>query len=212
MSKGANAWVWQEGKHRNILETLAAGLGEDQTRHLIMEYRARQALVDFGPWRDSIVNQGINYTWGETLNAECGSNTAEDYLSSAYAPTTTSGTTITPDDSTLPGWSGANQIPLTVSGNQVKLDFKPSGANMRMQLAYWAEDGTAVYSQPVTDGEVCLRLDKAPKNDVVIAVVSNTDYIYEGDETRHVKYCYTVDMVEGVTATADRETQWFLND
>lgn len=212
VSKGANAWVWQEGEHRNILETLAAGLGEEQTRHLIMEYRARQALVDFGPWRDSIINQGINYTWGETLNAECGSDTAEDYLSSAYAPTTTNGATITPDDYTLPGWSGANQIPLTVSGNQVKLDFKPSGANMRMQLAYWAEDGTAVYSQPVTEGEACLRLDKAPKNNVVIAVVSNTDYIYEGDETRHVKYGYTIDMVEGVTATADRETQWFLNE
>jgi hypothetical protein len=83
---------------------------------------------------------------------------------------------------------------------------------MRMQIAYWAEDGTAVYSQPTESGEVCLRLDKPPKNDVVIAVVSNTDHIYEGEETRHARYDYTVEMVEGATSTADRTTRWFLND
>ena len=64
-----------------------------------MEYRARLALVDFGPWRDSIINTGINNTWGQTLNRECGTGTnPPDYTSTAYAPTTTSGTTINPDD------------------------------------------------------------------------------------------------------------------
>lgn len=213
VSKGANAWVWAQENPRNVLETLASGLGEEQTRHLVMEYRARTALVDFGPWRDAIINQGINYTWGDNLNRECGSGESPpDYLSSAYAPTTTEGTTIVPDDYTLPGWTGANQIPLNVSGEQVRLDFNPEGDNMRLQLAYWAEDGTAVYSQPAESGEVCLRLDKPPKNDVVIAVVSNTDYVYEGEETRHAKHDYTVEMVEGATSTADRTTQWFLND
>jgi hypothetical protein len=47
---------------------------------------------------------------------------------------------------------------------------------------------------------------------VVIAVVSNTDHIYEGEETHHARYDYTVEMVEGVTSTADRTTRWFLND
>jgi hypothetical protein len=83
---------------------------------------------------------------------------------------------------------------------------------MRLQLAYWAEDGTAVYSQPVESGELCLRLDKAPRDGVVIAVVSNTDYVYSGDDTRRAKYDYTIDMVEGVSATASRTTQWFRND
>ena len=211
VSPGANAWVWQQRNPRNILEVLATGLGEAQTRRLVMEYRARQALVDFGPWRDSIINTGINNTWGQTLNRECGTGTnPPNYTSTAYAPTTTSGSTITPDDYTLPGWSGANQIPLNVSGTNVRLNFKPEGANMRMQLAYWAEDGTAVYSQPTETGQLCLRLDKPPKGGVVIAVVSNTDYIYAGDATRRAKYDYTIEMVEGVTATANRTTKWFM--
>lgn len=83
---------------------------------------------------------------------------------------------------------------------------------MRMQIAYWADDGTAVYSQPAESGEVCLRLDKAPKSDVVLAVVSNTDYVYEGDETRFAKFDYSIEMVEGATSTANRTTQWFAND
>lgn len=213
VSPGANAWIWAQENPRNILETLATGLGEENTRRLVMEYRARTALVDFGPFRDSIINQGINYTWGDDLNRECGSgDNPPDYMSSAYAPTTTAGSTVTPDDYTLPGWSGANQIPLNVSGETVRLNFNPEGANMRMQLAYWAEDGTAVYSQPVESGELCLSLEKAPRDNVVIAVVSNTDYIYEGDETRWERYDYSFEMVEGATSTADRTTQWFLND
>lgn len=213
VSEGAMAWVWAQANPRNILETLATGLGEEQTRHLVMEYRARTALVDFGPWRQSIINQGINYTWGDNLNRECGSgDNPPDYLSSAYAPTTTEGSTIIPDDYTLPGWSGANQIPLNVSGDKVRLNFNPEGQNMRMQLAYWAEDGTAIYSQPVENGELCLNLEKAPKNNVVIAVVSNTDYVFEGEETRWARFDYSVDMVEGVTSTASRTTKWFMND
>ena len=165
----------------------------------------------FRPWRDSIINTGINNSWGQTLNRECGSGTnPPDYLSTAYAPTTTSGSTITPDDYTLPGWSGANQIPLNVTGNEVRLNFKPVGANMRMQLAYWATDGTAVYSQPKESGQLCLRLDKAPKGGVVIAVVSNTDYVYAGDATRRAKYDYSIEMVQGVTSTASRTTKWFI--
>jgi hypothetical protein len=213
LSPGANAWIWQQSTPRNILETLAKGLGAAQTRHLIMEYRARTALVDFGPWRNSIISTGINYAWGDTLNRECGTGTnPANYTASAYAPTTTNGSTIEPDDYTLPGWSGANQIPLNVTGNQVRLNFRPTGANMRMQLAYWATDGTAVYSQPVESGELCLRLDKAPRNGVVIAVVSNTDYVYTGDAIRRAKYDYSVDMVQGVTSTASRTTRWFTNN
>ena len=140
---------------RNILETLASGLGEAQIRRLITEYRARQAC-GFRPLRDAIINTGINNTWGQTLNRECGTGTdPANYTSTAYAPTTTSGSTITPDDYTLPGWS-CDDSPLNVSGNEVRLNFKPVGANMRMQLAYWATDGTAVYSQPKrADNSAC---------------------------------------------------------
>jgi hypothetical protein len=65
---------------------------------------------------------------------------------------------ITPSLGTLPGWSGDNQIPLKVDGDRVRVNFAPQGNNMRMQLAYRAEDGTAVYSQPVESGEACLDI------------------------------------------------------
>jgi hypothetical protein len=210
VSEGANAWVWQQAQPRNILETLSTGLGDEQTRHLVMEYNARKALVDFGQWRDSIIGH-IDREWGSTINREIGTADIPEYQAVAYAPTTTNGSTIVPDDYTLPGWSGANQVPLSVSGDQVRVNFNPEAANMRMQLAYWAEDGTAVYSQPVDSGELCLNLDEAPKNGVVIAVVSNTDYIYTGDSIRFEKYDYSIDTVSGVNSTADRTTQWFLN-
>jgi hypothetical protein len=176
-----------------------------------MEFSARKALVDFGQWRDSMIRY-VNGEWGSTIKREIGTADIPDYTAVAYASTTTAGSTITPDEYTLPGWSGSNQIPLNVTGNQVKMNFNPQGENMRMQLAYWAEDGTAVYSKPVESGEACLRLDKTPKNGVVIAVISNTDYIYTGDSIRFEKYNYSVDMVEGATSTASRTTQWFLND
>lgn len=213
VSPGAVAWLWAQPTPRNILETLATGLGEKQTRHLVTEFRARSALVDFGLWRESIIEDGINSAFGQTLNRECGSgDNPPDYLATPYAPTTMVGSQIVPDPYTLPGWSGANQIPLQVSGNQMRLQFSPVGQNMTLQLAYWAEDGSAVYSRPVDHGELCLNLSKPPKGGVVIAVVTNTDYVYVNDETRRAKHDYRIDLVQGATATADRETKWFLNE
>ena len=73
---------------------------------------------------------------------------------------------------------------------------------MRLQLVYRAEDGSAVYGEPVESGEACLNLQKPPKNGVVIAVVSNVDYLYEGEETRTRKHDYRIHLVEGVSGTA----------
>jgi hypothetical protein len=69
-------------------------------------------------------------------------------------------------------------------------------------LAYRAADGSAVYSKPVTNGEACLDLTKAPKNGVVVAVVSNVDHLYNGEETRTRKHDYRMQLLEGVTGTA----------
>jgi hypothetical protein len=212
VSKGSNAWIWNQ-KKVNILETLATGLGEEQTRRLVMEYRARQALIDFKEWTDAFKGV-VNSNWGINITAE--NNTPggiwmqpPPYKASAYAQSTTSGTTVTPEPLTLPGWSGANQIPLTVSGDTVKVNFKPVDASMRLQLVYRASDGSAVYGQPVSSGEACLRLDKAPKNSVVIAVISNTDYLYTSDAIRKKKYSYTLDLVSGATGTASTTSKYF---
>jgi hypothetical protein len=65
-----------------------------------------------------------------------------------------------------------------------------------------AEDGSAIYGEPVESGEACLTLQKPPKNGVVIAVVSNVDYSYEGEETRTRKYDYRIHLIESVSGTA----------
>ena len=54
------------------------------------------------------------------------------------------------------------------------------------------------------------RTTRPPKDGVVIAVVSNTDYIYAGDATRRAKYDYSIEMVEGATSTASRTSKWFM--
>lgn len=205
VSKGANAWIWAKGPHNHILRSLSSGLGEEQTQRVIMEFRARQAMVDFGPWSNGFKGP-INSNWGRTINAEpVAGGILQDpgaHRLTFYSATTQEGTTLIPSTTTLPGWSGANQIPLKVTGNKVRVNFQPIGQNMRVQLAYRAADGTAVYSKPVTSGEACLDLTKAPKNGVVVAVVSNVDYLYNGEETRTRKHDYRLQLLEGVTGTA----------
>jgi len=205
VSPGANAWIWKKGTENSILASLAGGLGVEQTQRLIMEYRARQAMVDFGPWSDAFKDP-INGNWGRTVGAERidGGILQEPapYRLGFYAEASKQGDTLVPSTETLPGWSGANQIPLKVSGNKVRVNFKPIGQNMRLQLAYRAQDGSAVYSQPVASGEACLNLDKAPKDGSVVAVVSNVDHLYQGEETRKRKHDYRIQLLEGVSGTA----------
>ncbi|MFC3115782.1 cellulose-binding domain-containing protein [Cellvibrio fontiphilus] len=205
VSKGANAWIWAKGPHNHILRSLSAGVGEEQVQRMIMEFRARQAMVDFGPWSNAF-KVPINNNWGRTINAErIDGGILQDpgaHRLTFYSATTQEGTTLVPSTTTLPGWSGANQIPLKVTGNKVRVNFQPIGQNMRVQLAYRAADGSAVYSKPVASGEACLDLTKAPKNGVVVAVVSNVDHLYNGEETRTRKHDYRLQLVEGVTGTA----------
>jgi hypothetical protein len=54
-----------------------------------------------------------------------------------------------------------------------------------------------------------LRVDKPAKNSVVIAVISNTDYVYTGDAIRKKKYGYTLDLVSGVSGTASTTGKYF---
>lgn len=204
LSKGSNAWIWKKGSQNQILRSLAEGLGDAQTRRLVSEYRAREAMVDFGDWSNGF-KQPINDNWGRTISSEAsagGIYRSTSHRLSFYAATTQTGNTLIPATDTLPGWTGANQIPLKVSGNRLRVNFQPLGNNMRFQLAYRAADGTAVYSEPVENGEACLNLAKPPKNGVVVGIATSTDYVYNGELTRKAKYDYRVHLLEGVSGTA----------
>src|SRR6185436_3682116 len=105
-----------------------------------------------------------------------------------YVVTTNSSGTLTPERRTLPGWSGANQIPLTVSSatGNVTVNFTPLGTNLTCQLVYRATDNSVIYGKSVVSGACTLTssVGKAIKNNVVVAVISNTDFRYNGESNR----------------------------
>ncbi len=210
LGPGSVPWIWRNCPER-VLEGIAAELGEEQTRRLITEYRAKQALIDMKQWSNAF-KKLLNNNFGSNIGPEW-----EPYWincpvwkATPYAKTTDDGTgRLTPEERTLPGWSGANQIPLTVSESLVTVDFQPIGENMSCQLCYRATDGAPVYSTPVTSGECSLQLDKAPGKGVVLAVICNTDYNYLGEATRKAHFDYRLKLVTGISGAADIYTKWY---
>ena len=207
---GSVPWIWRNCPGR-VLEGISAKLGDEQTRRLIMEYRAKQALLDMKKWSNAFKSL-LNSYFGTSIGPEWSPYwiNCETWKATPYAKTTNDGTgLLTPEQRTTPGWSGANQIPLTVTGTMATVDFQPIGANMTCQLCYRASDGTPVYGAPVSSGACSLRLDKTPIQGVIIAVICNTDYKYLGDSTRKKHYDYRLKMGTGVTGPADINTRWY---
>ena len=220
VSPGSVAWVWRYCTNR-VLEGLAktpGGLGDHQTRRLIKEYRARQVMCDFGKWSNAY-KALLNNNWGITIDQEwspywidCAAWTAR-----CYVVTTNNSGTLTPEQRTLPGWSGANQIPLTVASGTgtVTVNFTPLGTNMSCQLVYRATDNSVVYSKTVASGVCALTppAGKPIKNNVVVAVVCNTDYAYNGESSRTNKFDYRLQIsgvgTAGVTGVANIASKWW---
>lgn len=209
LGDGSIAWIWVNCPGR-VLEGLAGGIGEAQMRRVITEYRSKMALMDLGEWTKASIDL-LNANFGANIGAENQPAYLEPPLwkVTPYAATTRNGNILTPDTLTLPGWSGSNQIPLTVTGNSVTVDFQPIGANMTCQLAYRTTTGKPVYSEFVSKGNCTLNLTEAPANNVVIAVITNTDYIYKGEATRKAKFDYRLGLVTGVTGAASINTKWY---
>jgi hypothetical protein len=214
VSQGSVAWIWQNCPTR-VLEGLASpngGLGPAQTRRLIKEFRGRQAMCDFGRRSPAYANL-LNGVWGSNIRPEYEPIWihADPWTATCYVDTTNQAGTLIPEERTLPGWSGANQIPLTVApgATNVSVDFQPIGANMSCQLVYRATDGSVVYSYPVSSGTCSLNLDQAVENDVVIAVICNTDYAFTGDALRSTKFDYRLTPGTGISGTAYIYTKWW---
>lgn len=250
VSPGSIAWVWQHCTNR-VLEGIAlrpGGLGDAQTRRLIMEYHARRAFCDFGRWSGAF-QALLNNNWNGMLSPEGSPRWIEAaaWRQTCYQPTTNNAGVLTSDPLTVPGWSGSNLIPLTVNGTgTVSVNFQPlgnslivSGAggipiantgtnviyngpsttpmanptvpsnNLTCQLVYRATDGTVVYGQPVSGGTCSIRLDKPVRNNVVVAVITNTDYIFQGESSRRTRFDYRLTLGTGVTGTANVNTRWY---
>lgn len=207
---GSVPWIWKNCPEK-ILEGISVTLGDEQTRRLIVEYRAKQALIDMKKWSNAC-KRLLNDNFGRSIGPEWQPYwiNCDTWKATPYVKTENDGSgLLTPEQRTTPGWSGANQIPLKVSGGTISVDFQPIGQNMFCQLCYRATDGTPVYSVPVKSGACSLRIDKAPANNVVIAVVCNTDYKYQGESTRKAHYDYRLQLGAGVDGTADIYTKWY---
>nr|WP_321451195.1 T9SS type A sorting domain-containing protein [uncultured Carboxylicivirga sp.] len=207
------AWIWRNCENR-VLDGISETLGDYQMRRLIMEYRAKQAMVDMGNWTGAC-RQLLDDNFGSAIQAEWEPAWIKPdvWYATPYAVTTDDGTgLLTPEYRTTPGWSGANQIPLIVEGDKVTVDFQPIGNNMSCQLCYRATDGTVVYGEPVLGGECSLNIDKPAANDLVIAVICNTDYIYEGEQTRKAHFDYRLQLGDGVKERANWNLRWYQYD
>jgi hypothetical protein len=212
LGDGSVPWIWRNAAGR-VLEGVASGIGAAQTRRLITEYRAKQAVVDFGVWKNACVAL-LDAAWQMNITAEWQPSWLNPAAWSAtpYVATTNSSGLLTPEARTLPGWSGANQIPLTVTGGAgtvVTVNFEPIGANMTCQLVYRNTSGVPVYSNYVSSGSCSITLPSAAASNVVIAVITNTDYIYNGESTRTAHYDYRLRLVAGISGAANVYTKWY---
>jgi hypothetical protein len=206
-------WIWRHCPER-VLEGMADTLGDLQMRRLITEYRAKQALVDMGVWT-AAATKLMNDFFAIRIKAEWQPSWLNPpvWYSTPYAKTTDDGSgRLTPEYRTTPGWSGANQIPLHVSGDTVSLEFQPIGKNMSCLICYRDTNGIQVYGEPVDSGNCSLYLESPPANGVVIAVICNTDYIYEGEVTRKAHFDYRIVPGRGIDSTAHIHKRWYAWD
>ena len=218
MGRGAIPWIWRYCKGR-VLEGMADSLGEKQMRHMIMEYRARQAMIDVGQWSNAC-RKLIDDNWLAEIKQEWEPywKKVESWKATPYANMykcneVDSAGWWRPEWRTTPGWSGANQIPLHVNGEVgsiISLHFQPLGKNMVCMLCYRTKQGKIFYSYPVEgEGEVVMRLQAQPANNVVIAVVCNTDYIYKDDNTRKQHFDYRLKMGDNIYQPANAQLKWY---
>ena len=215
---GALPWVWRYCKDR-VLSGIADSIGEVETRRLVREYRVKQAMIDFGKWSNAS-RALLDNNWLLSVKQEWSpyDQSVQEWKATPYANMYKCNETDSlgwwkPEYRTTPGWSGANQIPIHVSGEQgdiVRIYFEPLGDNMECQLAYRSKRGKVYYSQPVQGaGEVTIELADVPANNVIIAVVCNTDYIYKGEATRKAHYDYRLKMMDNAYQPASSNYKWY---
>lgn len=222
MSDAAIPWIWQNCRDY-ILGSMGKALGDSTMRHFLVEYNSRRALFDLGKW-DVACKNLVNNNWLAVLGPE-GNTAGGNWKPNAQKWTATPFAKMTriesddnirwyqPDAFTLPGWSAANEVPVHVTGkigDIVSVHFKPLGKNMVCQLAYRTREGKCHYSEPVYgEGEVAMQLKEVPANNVVLAVVCNTDYNYGGESTRKARYDYRLGMGKNAYCPASEQVKWY---
>lgn len=236
MSKYSVAKIWETSFSGYILDRIEDFIGDDATRRMVMEYRARLCLADMAEWTGAVRNMYAS-NWGKAINPERAGTKYEGsqktWTAYPYAKTTLDDEGwYKPDDYTLPGWTGANIIPFTVSSDtiafkfEVLLDGEPMdegklsspGANLyrgdgdtRFMVCWNGEDGTPYYSEAIKHGEQLIidMTGKKPAHNVVFAMAINTDYLYESNKIRFAKYDFRVKPTFGIEDKAAISKKWY---
>ena len=243
IGKGSVPWVWNNCTG-NVLSGIAEEIGHEQMERMIQEYRARIALCDMGRYSQAVYNltnnaMGAVYgsdvdgkyvaPWKATPYASTSPVTDEEETRALNTRVPVPPTVkpeeegigdlddadwLKPDELTLPGWTGANIIPIKVEGDKLLVAFQPYGErstaeNMSCQLCYRTAEGKTVYGNPFKSGSFLLDLSKdRPANDVVFAVVCNLHYTFEKADVRKYKYDYRIKISENAHV-ANIHKRWY---
>lgn len=238
IGQGSVPWVWNNCT-KNVLSGIAAEIGADQTKRMIQEYRARIALCDMGRYSQAVFNL-MNNAMGAIYGSDVEGKYVAPWKATPYVSTSivedaaevealTRATPeveepedvvfneagwLKPDALTLPGWTGANIIPIKVDGDKLLVAFQPFGANsteenMSCLLCYRTAEGKTVYGNSFSSGSFLLDLSEdRPANDVVFAVVVNTNYNFKNNNVRKLKYDYRLKISENAH-TANIHKPWY---
>jgi len=194
LGKKSIPWIWENCTQR-VLEGIGSAIGDTQLKRLIQEYRARLCLCDLKRYSVAVKNMYQDYM-GTIIESDVAGVDITAWKATPYASTTEGEDGwLVPETRTLPGWTGANIVPVTVEGNTVTVSFQPYGersttTNISCQLCFRTADGTTVYGEPFSEGSYTMALDEyQPVDNTVFIVVCNLDYIYSGIvRTYHYDY------------------------
>lgn len=238
IGKGSVPWVWNNCTG-NVLSGIAEEIGQEQMERMIQEYRARIALCDMGRYSQAVYNLTDN-AMGAVYGSDVDGKYVAPWKATPYASVSpvddeAEAETLSkaageveepegvefnfegwlkPDELTLPGWTGANIIPIKVEGDKLLVGFQPFGdkataENMSCQLCYRTAEGKTVYGNPFKNGSFLLDLSKdKPANDVVFAVVCNLHYTFDNTNVRKNKYDYRIKFSNNAHA-ANIHHKWY---
>ena len=234
MSKYSVAKIWETSFSGYILDRIEDFIGDAETRRMVIEYRARLCLADMKEWTGAVKNM-YNSNWGISITPERTEYSGQQKAWTCYPYVKTTKDSegwYKPDDYTLPGWTGANIIPFTVSGDTIAFKFEelydgeplyegtksPAGSNLyradgdtRFMVCWNGTDGTPYYSQTANHGEQLIidMTGKQAANNVVFVMAINTDWYYTGDKIRKAKYDFRVKPTYGIKDKASISKKWY---
>ncbi len=212
MTRYAMPWIWQNVKKGYILKGFEtyAGMSSDEIHRLLMEFRARLCLDDMGVWTGAVANM-YSGNWGFSSYSEHGNGATLRVYPYVQTTVDSDGWYI-PNETTLPGWSGCNIIPLLVNSDTVAVTYESlTDSPMHMQLCYNTKDGTPWYSDIAMESGATISINlegREPANKCIFVIVCNMEYEYT-DSIRYNHYNYKIKPLYGVSGAASYTKKWY---